>query len=57
MRKIIPLNIEGSTTRDVAEAWLKEMENNFEIKNYFEVNKAIRGAFQLARQASNWWMS
>lgn len=40
---------------DVVEAWLTSVEKYFEIRDYIDNMKAIWEAYQLTREAFNWW--
>lgn len=52
MKNVTPPKFDGTMSGDVVEAWLIEMEKYFEIKNYFEVTKAVWGTYKLAGEAS-----
>ena len=55
IKKIKPSIFSGTDSREEAEAWLTEMEQYFEIQNFFETSKAVWGIYQFIGEATTWW--
>ena len=55
IKKIKPPKFAGSESYEEAEAWLTEMEQYFEIRNYSEISKAVWGIYHFTGEAVTWW--
>lgn len=55
IKKIKPTKFSGTDSGEEAEAWLTEMEQYFEIRNFSETSKAVWGIYQFTGEAATWW--
>lgn len=55
IKKIKPTKFVGSESGEDAEAWLTEMEQYFEIRNFSKTSKAVWGIYHFIGEAATWW--
>lgn len=55
IKKIKPPKFFGSESGEEEEAWLTEMEQYFEIRNFSETSKAVWGIYHFTGEAATWW--
>ena len=54
IKKIKPPKFSGTDSGEEAKAWLTEMEQYFEIRNFSETSKAVWSIYQFTAEAATW---
>ena len=55
IKKIKPPQFVSFESGENAEAWLTEMEQYFEIRDFSETSKVVWGIYHFIGEATTWW--
>ena len=55
IKKMKPPKFSSSESMEEEEAWLTEMEQYFEIRNFSKTSKVVWGIYHFTGEAATWW--